>query len=93
VNRAGDAVVAVIIALLSVGGAAFIRNLFAGWKTLRTGAQARERKAIADLIQRREDAEADRDFWRRIAGRYAYQLERANIEPNPANPTPPSERT
>ncbi len=92
-DRALDALVAVIIALLSVGGAAFVRNLFAGWKTLRSGAQARERKAVADLIQRREDAEADRDYWRRIAGRYAGQLERFGHEPDPANPVPPSERS
>lgn len=87
-----ESVVAVIIALLSVGGAAFVKNFFGGVRTLRTGARAREREALADLIQRREDAEADRDYWRRIAGRYAWQLVRAGQEPDPVEPVPPSER-
>jgi hypothetical protein len=88
-----ESIVAIIVALLSVGGAAWLRTLFTGVKTLRTGARAREREALADLIQRREDAERDRDYWRRICGGYAWQLERAGIEPKPANPVPPSERT
>lgn len=88
-----DAVVAVIVALLSVGGAASVRTFFTGIKTLRSGGRAREREALADLVRQRDDAEADRDFWRRTAGRYAWQLERAGHEPDPASPTPPSERT
>jgi hypothetical protein len=93
VSRVRDSVVAIIVALLSVGGAAVVRNFFTGIKTLRTGARTREREALADLVRQRDDAEADLDFWRRTAGRYAWQLERAGHEPNPANPTPPSERT
>jgi hypothetical protein len=93
VSNIRDSVVAVVVALLSVGGAALVRNLFAGLSTLRSGGRARERETLADLVRQRDDAEADRDFWRRVAGRYGYQLERAGIEPTPANPTPPSERT
>jgi hypothetical protein len=92
-NGLRDSIVPIIIALLSVGGAAVVRNFFTGVKTLRGGAHARERQALADLVRQRDDAEADRDFWRRSTGRYMYQLERAGIEPDPANPKPPSERT
>jgi hypothetical protein len=88
-----ESVVPIIIALLSVGGAAVVRNFFTGVKTLRGGAHARERQALADLVRQRDDAEADRDFWRRTAGRYAWQLERAGHEPDPVSPVPPSERT
>jgi hypothetical protein len=86
--------------LLTAGGAAFLTTMVRGWSTIRSGAHAREREAIDDLGRYRDDldrrlrlAERDRDFWRYVAGRYAGQLARAGMDPAPAEPVPPSERT
>lgn len=91
-------IVALVASILSVGGAAFVKQLLKGWNSLRTGARAREREVVADLAKGRDDAEercrlAERDagYWQRIANRYAGQLLRNNIEPDPPNPIPPSE--
>ena len=88
-----------ITALLSAGGATFIGSLVKGIRSLRGGARAREREAINDLARWREEAddarreaEQDRDFWRRIAGSYAYQMRMAGLIPIPSEPVPPSER-
>lgn len=90
---------AIITVVLSAGGAAFIGQIFKGWKTLRTGARAHEREAVQDLAKARDMAderarvaEDDRDFWRRTSARYAGQLLRAGIDPVPADPIPPSEQ-
>ena len=90
---------ALIAALLGGGGVAFLTTFLRGWSTIRSGAHAREREAIDDLGQMRDDldrrlriAERDRDYWRQIAARYSGQLARAGIEPVPNEPIPPSER-
>jgi hypothetical protein len=95
----GGWVTALIAGLLSGGGIAFVGTLIKGVGTLRSGARAAEREAVADLARSRDDAEdrarereADRDYWARIANRYYGQLERLGVEPNPPNPIPPSER-
>lgn len=92
-----DLVVPLVTVLLSAGGALFVQNLFKGLASLRGGARAREREAINDLArardaadERAEWAEADRDFWRDVAGRRGYQLTSHNIEPIPSDPIPPS---
>lgn len=84
--------------LLGGGGLAFIAAIFKGIESLRTGARAEERKAIADLGKQRDAAderarwaEKDRDYWCRIQARYAAQLIRAGIEPDPPETTPPSD--
>jgi hypothetical protein len=94
-----DLIVPVVTLLLGSGGALFVQNLFKGLTTLRGGARAREREAVNDLARARdaadnraEWAEADRDFWRDVAGRWRYQLVSHNVEPNPSEPEPPSAR-
>jgi hypothetical protein len=91
-------VVAVITAILSTGGASFVRNLVKGWSTVRSGARVREREAFDDIASARDDAEdrcraAERraGHWQRMAYGYLGQLLAARIEPNPTDPTPPWE--
>lgn len=83
---------AIVWALLGSGGLAFITTFFKGLTAIRSGMRAREREAIDDLGEQRRDAARDRDYWRNVAYRYQGQLLRADIEPNPAEPIPPSER-
>lgn len=81
-----------ITALISAGGATFLGSVVKGWSSLRSGARARERETLAELIRSRNDAEADRDFWRDTAAGYRWQLRDAGVEPDPAKPVQPSER-
>lgn len=85
--------------ILGGGGVTFLGAMFKGAESLRSGARAREREAIDDLGRQRDDADEryrwaalDSDFWCRIQARYAAQLLRAGIEPDPADPVPPSRR-
>lgn len=84
---------------LGAGGLAFVAAMFKGVGSLRSGARAREREAVDDLGRWRDDldkrarlAERDSAYWCRIANRYAAQLIRADLDPDPADPVPPSER-
>lgn len=95
-----EMVTAVIGLVLGGGGLAFLQSLFSGIGSLRAGARAHERESVQDLARARDEADAraasaerDRDYWRRIAGGYAYQLTRGGLEPSPADPVPPSERS
>lgn len=81
-----------ITALISAGGVSFLGAAFRGWGTLRAGARARERETVAEMIRSRNLAEADRDYWRDVAGGYRWQLRDAGIAPDPATPVQPSER-
>jgi hypothetical protein len=90
---------ALVTALIGAGGATFVATLLKGWSSLRSGARALEREAVADIARARDLAEdrarraiVDCDYWHGIAARYAYQLMRAGETPQPADPTPPSER-
>lgn len=94
-----DLIVPLVTVLLGSGGVLFLQNLFKGLGSLRGGARAREREAVNDLARARdaadhraEWAEADRDFWRDLAGQRGYQLRAGGIEPIPADPVPPSAR-
>jgi acyl-homoserine lactone acylase PvdQ len=85
--------------LLGTGGTLFVAAVFRGITSLRSGARAREKEAVDDLGRWRDDldnraraAERDRDYWCRVANRYAAQLIRHSIDPDPADPVPPSER-
>lgn len=96
---AADTTQTLITALLGGGGAMFLGALVKGYSSLRGGARASTREAITDISTARDDeakrrsvAEADRDYWRAIAGRYGYQLRTAGINPDPETPEPPSER-
>lgn len=94
-----DVLTTLITALIGAGGATFVTTLLKGWGSLRSGARALEREAVADIARARDDADQryreailDRDFWRGITARYAYQMARAGMEPKPPEPVPPSER-
>lgn len=87
-----EVLTALITALIGAGGATFVGSLIRGWSSLRTGARARERETLAELIHSRNEAEADRDFWRDVAAGYRWQLRAGGIDPVPANPVQPSER-
>ncbi|WFE41964.1 hypothetical protein [Micromonospora sp. WMMD998] len=98
--KTSEVVTAVIAALLGGGGLAFIQAVFSGVSSLRQGARAHERESVQDLARARDKAderanraESDRDYWRNIAGGYAYQLRLAGVDPVPAEPVPPSTRT
>lgn len=87
-----------VAALLGGGGVAFLGAMFQGINSLRSGARAREREAIDDLGRQRDEADErlrwairDRDYWCRIQARYAAQLIRAGIDPDPAEPVAPSD--
>ncbi len=90
-------VTALVSFLLSAGGIGSIRIAFRGLKRLRGGARQLEREVYADIAkslaserQDREWAEADRDCWRDVAGRWRFQLRDAGIMPDPDEVVPPS---
>lgn len=87
-----DLLTVLITALISAGGATWLGSVIRGLGSLRAGARARERETLTELIQSRNAAEADRDYWRDVAGGYRWQLRLAGVEPSPANPVQPSER-
>lgn len=87
-----DVLTILITALISAGGATFVGSIAKGWGSLRSGARARERETLAELIHSRNDAEADRDFWRDTAAGYRWQLRLAGVDPVPGDPVQPSER-
>lgn len=97
--KTSELIVPLVTLLLGGGGLAFAQAVFKGFGSLRGGARAREREAVADLArardaadERAEWAEADRDFWHRDSARQRYQLTVKGIEPEPADPVPPSAR-
>ena len=90
----------VLSAILGAGGATFIGAIVKAWLDVRSGARSREKDVRADLKlwnteleTRARECELDRDFWRRLANGYYGQLLRANVNPVPADPIAPSERT
>jgi hypothetical protein len=86
-----------LVTFLTGGGLiALITTAVRGFRTIRTGALASTRAVVKDLVEARNEAETrldqaliERDFWRTIAGTYAYQLTRAGLAPKPSNPQPP----
>jgi hypothetical protein len=95
-----DWLTALLAVLLGTGGIGSLLSTARGINSLRTGARARQREAVTDLARSRDQAderaywaELDRDYYRNLCGRYAYQLTRAGAEPNPAEISPPSERS
>lgn len=100
--------IATLVNLLIGGGAlAIIAAFFQGIKSLREGANAKQREAIKDLEKWRDEAEGkwlasesrnsiiarDRDFFRAMCGRYVQQIYQCGGVPDPEEPIPPSERT
>lgn len=90
--------------LLGGGAVATITALFQGIKSLRDGARARDKDAVADLIKRRKDAEEERDdafdardrafdqrdYWRNWAGVLEYTVLGNIPDKMPIKPTPPA---
>jgi len=92
--------------LLGGGAVATITALFNGVKSLREGSRSRERDTIGDLIQRRKDAEEERDraydardrafderdYWRNWAGSLEYVCEQRGVGMPTKPPMPPEEK-
>jgi hypothetical protein len=98
VNR--DWLTALLAILLGTGGLGSLVSVARGIGSLRAGVRAKQREAITDLARSRDQAddraywaELDRDYYRNLCGRYAYQLVSSGIEPQPREISPPSERT
>lgn len=94
-----DLIVPIVTLILGAGGLRAIQAAFRGFGSLRSGARAGEREAIADLSrardradERAEWAEADRDFWHDTANRWKRQLILNSIDPVPPDPVAPSAR-
>jgi hypothetical protein len=45
---------ALVTALIGAGGATFVATLLKGWSSLRSGARALEREAVADIARARD---------------------------------------
>lgn len=86
-----------LITLLLGGGAvATITALFQGIRSLQSGARAREKETVADLVKQRKDAWRDRDraneratYWQRWAAKVEYEASRKGVElpERPEEPT------
>lgn len=91
--------------LLGGGAVATITALFNGVKSLREGARSRERDTIQDLIDRRKEADKERekayrardrafdqrDYWRNRCGVREFQLNSAGVPLKPVEAEPPDE--
>src|SRR5947209_8774334 len=95
-----DWLTALLAVLLGTGGIGSLISTARGIKSLRTGVRVKQREAVADLARSRDLAddraywaELDRDYYRNLCGRYAYQLVKGGQEPLPAEISPPSERS
>lgn len=87
----------VLTLLLGGGAVATISAAFKGIDTLRTGARAREKDTVNQLVEQRDEAWVDRDnaiderdYWRNWAGRLEYGLQQNGVDmpPKPAFPVP-----
>ena len=94
-----DSFSTIVVALLSVGGAAFIWYATRSYLAVRAGARSRERDAWDDMLDhndyldaRARLAEMDRDYLRQALAYARWQLVTAGIEPNPREVVLPSER-
>lgn len=88
-----------VAVLLGGGGVAFVAAIVKAFTDLRAGARAHDKdtlKSLAERAARAEECERieriDCRYWESVAGRYAWQLRKAGIEPVPADPVAPSER-
>lgn len=83
--------------LLGGGAVATITALFQGIKSLQTGARARERDTVTELIAQRKEAWEDRDkasderdYWRNWAGTVEYYARQKGVD-LPGRPPLPDE--
>jgi hypothetical protein len=83
----------VVTGLLGGGGAAMIGAFFQGLTAYRAGVKADERDAARETGHRLKTIQRDLRYFQLVAAGYATQLRAARIEPSPAVPIPPSERS
>jgi hypothetical protein len=87
-----------ILTLILGGGAvATITALFQGLKSIQTGARAREKDTVSELIKQRkeawddrDEAQDERDYWRNWAATVEYHARAAGVE-LPGRPPRPGE--
>jgi hypothetical protein len=77
----------VLTLLLGGGAVATISAAFKGIETLRSGARAREKDTVKQLVDQRDEAWVDRDnaiderdYWRNWAGRLEYGLQQHGVD-------------
>jgi hypothetical protein len=81
--------------LLGGGAVATITALFKGVDSLRSGARARERDTITELVKQRKEAWRDRDnaqdardYWRNWAGTVEFKARAGGIDVGTRPPEP-----
>lgn len=81
--------------LLGGGAVATITALFKGVRSIQSGARARERDTVNELIKQRQEswldrdfAEDQRDYWRNWAGTVEYYANQKGVELPPRPPEP-----
>lgn len=89
--------------LLGGGAVATIGAFFQGVKSLQSGARARERETVVDLVKQRKEAWRDRDqaqderdYWRNWAGTVTFYANQGGVvlperPPEPKFPEPEEE--
>jgi hypothetical protein len=94
-----EATTALITFIVGGGLAALITQSIKGFGSIRAGARSSTREVIKDLAAARDESEdresvqrTDANFWRGIAGDYAFQLRSKGHAPVPAEPRAPSEQ-
>lgn len=87
----------VLTLLLGGGAVATIGALFQGIRSLQSGARARERETVDNLVEQRNEAWVDRDnaidradYWQQWAGTVEYLARQNGVELplRPAEPKP-----
>lgn len=85
-----------LLSLILGGGAvATIGAFFQGIKSLQSGARAREKETVTELVEQRKEAWEDRDYsndladyWRTWAGTVEYHARRQGVELPTRSPEP-----
>jgi hypothetical protein len=85
----------VLTLLLGGGAVATIGAFFKGVQALQSGARARERDTVKQLVDQRDEAWVDRDnmtderdYWRNRAGQLEFGLRQNGIDPPEKPPYP-----
>lgn len=92
-----DDISALITFLVGGSAATLVTQVLRGASSLRKGARASTREVVKDLAEARDETEdrlkvmtRDMEYWRSVAGGYIFQMARAGLAPQPAEPSPPS---
>lgn len=85
----------VLTLILGGGAVATIGAFFSGIKSLQSGARAREKETVTDLVKQRKEAWSDRDFanderayWMKWAATVEYHALQAGVSLPPRPPEP-----